>query len=176
MFFNTLTQYIEQLRDAVNQNVLRAITTPLFDRQSSRTLSSAGLVIKAGGSALAKTGAAATKYIANGVYGSIDAATDMAALSGTVAADAFNVFCFFVDSAGNLTSQMGIAGTTRATMKFPPFPQGKALIGFIEINPTGTGDFVGGTTALDDATVEPNAFYVNAVSGFDPACILGANT
>jgi hypothetical protein len=176
MFTDTLTRWVENLRDATNQTVLRTITTPLFDRQSSRTLSSAGLVIKAGASALAKTGASATKYLANGVYGNIAASTDMAALSGTVVNATFNVFCFFVDSAGTLTSAMGTAGATRAAMKFPPFPQGKALIGFIEINPTGTGNFVGGTTALDDATVVPTAFYVNAVSGFDPACLIGGNS
>jgi len=175
MFNDTLIRWIENARDAVTQNILRTITTPLFDRQSSRMLSSAGLVIKAGASALAKTGSAATKYLANGVYGNIAASTDMAALAGTVAADAFNVYCFFVDSAGTLTSAMGTAGATRAAVKFPQLPQGKALIGFIEINPTGTGDFVGGTTALDDATVVPNAFYVNCVSGFDPACIVGGN-
>lgn len=38
------------------------------------------------------------------------------------------------------------------------------------INPTGTGDFVGGTTALDDATVVPNAVYLNGNIGpFDPS-------
>jgi hypothetical protein len=35
------------------------------------------------------------------------------------------------------------------------------MIGFVIVNPTGTGDFVGGTTDLDDATVAPNAVYVN---------------
>ena len=51
---------------------------------------------------------------------------------------------------------------------------GKALIGFVVINPTGTGNFVGGTTPLDDATVVPNAAYVNTTEGFDPTVILGA--
>lgn len=175
MFSDTLTRWIENARDALTQNILRAITTPLFDRSSSLMLSSAGLVIKAGGSAVVKTGSAAAKYFANGVYGSIAAATDMAALSGTVTNAKFNVFCFFVDSAGTLTSAMGTEGATRSAVVFPQLPQGKALIGFVEINPTGTGNFVGGTTALDDATVVPNAFYNSALSGFDPACIIGGN-
>ena len=43
------------------------------------------------------------------------------------------------------------------------------------ISPTGTGNFVGGTTPLDDATVVPNAAYVNLVAAsFDPTVILGA--
>jgi hypothetical protein len=172
LFLSTLSQQIANFRDAVSQNITRALVSPLFDRSSSLMLSTAGLVIKAGGSTLVKTGATAAKALANGVYVNIAASTDMAALSGTVANGTFNVFCFFIDQAGVLTSAMGTAGATRAAMKFPQLPQGKALIGFVEINPTGTGSFVGGTTALDDATVAPNAAYVSALSGFDPALII----
>jgi hypothetical protein len=43
------------------------------------------------------------------------------------------------------------------------------MIGFVIINPTGTGPFVGGTTALDDATVVPNAVFVNVTGAFDPS-------
>jgi hypothetical protein len=92
----------------------------------------------------------------------------MAALSGTVANAKFNVYVFFIDSAGTLTSRMGTAGATLATVKWPEFPENKACIGFVIINPTGTGDFVGGTTALDDATVVPGATYVNTPYPFDP--------
>jgi len=173
MFTDTLYRQIAIFRDAVSQGILRTVMSPVFDRYSSLVVSSAGLVIKAGGSTLAKTGASATKYFANGTYGSIAAATDMPALSGTVTNAKFNVFCFFVDNAGTVTSQMGTEGTTHALVKFPQLPVGKALIGFIEINPTGTGNFVGGTTALDDVTVVPNAFFNSALSGFDPACVIG---
>lgn len=173
MFSDNLLRQISNFRDMISQNIVRTIISPLFDRQSSLVLSSAGLVIKAGGGVLAKTGAAATKYFANGVYGSIAAATDMAAFSGTVVNATFNVFCFYVDNAGALTSQMGTAGATRALVKFPQIPVGKTLLGFVEINPTGTGNFVGNTTALDDATVVPNAFFNSVLSGFDPACIIG---
>ncbi len=174
MFTDTLLRQISNFRDAISQNITRVVLSPLFDRQSSLMLSTAGLVIKTGGSTLVKTGATAAKYFASGVYGNITAATDMAALVGTVANATFNVFCFFVDNAGTLTSAMGTAGATRALVKFPQLPVGKALIGFVEINPTGTGSFVGGTTALDDVTVVPTAVYVNVVSGFDPACIIGS--
>lgn len=174
MFSDTLLRNISNFRDMISQNITRTIISPLFDRQSSLMLASAGLVIKAGSSALVKTGATATKYFANGTYGNIAAATDMAALVGTVTNAKFNVYCFFVDNAGTLTSAMGTEGTTRALVKFPQIPVGKALVGFVEINPTGTGNFVGGTTALDDATVVPTAVYVNAIAGFDPACIIGS--
>jgi hypothetical protein len=134
----------------------------------TRMLSSAGLVIKAGGGLLAKTGGSACQAICAGVLRSIAAATDMAALSGTVTNAKFNVYCFFIDSAGVLTSAMGVEGATLAAVVFPPMPANKACIGFVIINPTGAGNFVGNTTALDDAGVVPNAVYVSLQGGFDP--------
>lgn len=135
-------------------------------------LNSGALAIKAGASAIVKIGAAiyATAVDASGNVVLVTKAinTDMAALSGTVANAAFNVYCFFIDSAGTLTTSMGTAGATLGAVVFPSFPATKTCIGFVIINPTGTGDFVGGTTALDDATVAPNAVYVNTVGAFRP--------
>ena len=173
MFNGTLAQWVGRLVDGLNQKILSATLFPVYDRLTSLPLNSAGLVIKAGGSALVKTGASACYLYANGALQKLSAATDMPALSGTVANGTFNCFAFFVDIAGTVTSQMGIAGSTLATMKLPPLPKNKALIGFVIVNPTGTGDFVGGTTALDDGTVTPNAAYVSPVCGFDPQCITG---
>src|ERR1044072_7836128 len=173
MFLNTMTQWVQGLRDQVVATVCRTLFTPLFDRNSSLMMSTAGLVIKAGGSTLAKSGGTAAYGIANGVIQKIAASTDMAALSGTVVNATFNVFCFFIEGAGVIPSAMGTAGATLAAVKFPQFPTQKALIGYIVINPTGTGDFVGGTTALDDGTVVPNAVFISALSGFDPACLIG---
>lgn len=172
MFTDTLTRWMEAVRDSTTQRNLRTILTPLFDRQTSRALSSAGLVIHGAGSKVAKTGSADTYLLANGVLQKIAASTDMPALVGTVTNADFNVFCFFVDSAGTVTSAMGTQATTLAGVVFPQFPQQKALVGFVVINPTGTGDFVGGTTALDDATVVPNAAYVSPTGGFDPYCLI----
>jgi hypothetical protein len=97
----------------------------------------------------------------------------MPALSGTVVNGTFNVFCFFIDSAGTVTSAMGTAGATLATVVFPQKPQKKALVGLLIVNPTGTGNFVGGSTALDDATVVPTVAYVSAQGAFDPYCLIG---
>jgi hypothetical protein len=94
--------------------------------------------------------------------------TDMAALAGTVTNALFNVFCHYIDSAGTLTTSMGQQATTLGGVAFPPTTDGLAMIGFTIINPTGTGDFVGGTTVLDDATVVPNAVFVNTQGAFDP--------
>lgn len=141
--------------------------TFLRDRVRSRTLKSGGLAIKNSSSAIVKA-ASALVYAAAGTLVSKAANTDMAALAGTVTNAKFNVFAFFGDSAGTLTTSMGTEGDTLAAVVFPTVPANKALIGFVIINPTGTGDFVGGTTPLDDATVVPNAVYVDCVGAFDP--------
>lgn len=173
MFTDTLKRWIEAVRDQSTQYNLRRLFDPLFDRQSSCPVNGAGLVIKAGGSALAKSGASAAYLFANGILQKIAAATDMPALAGTVTNAKFNVFCFFIDSAGVVTSAMGTEGATLAAVVFPQFPVRQALIGFIVINPTGTGSFVGGTTALDDGTVVPTAVFLSPTGAFDPACIIG---
>lgn len=173
MFSDTLIRWSGNIRDMITQRAVRTILTPVFDRMTSFAISTAGLAIKAGASAIVKTGASATYLLANGILQKIAAATDMPALVGTVTNAKFNVYCFFIDVSGTVTSQMGIEGATLATVVFPQFPLNKALVGFIIVNPTGTGNFVGGTTALDDATVVPNVVYVNPVCGFDPACLTG---
>lgn len=133
---------------------------------------SAGLTIKAGGSAVVKTGATAYYGICRGILVTKAAATDMPALVGTVTNAKFNVFAFFIDSAGAVTSQMGTEGATLAAVGIPVPPVGQATIGLVVINPTGTGNFVGGTTALDDATVVPTAAYINFTGPVDASVLL----
>lgn len=129
-------------------------------------------VIKSGGSALSKTGAAISYGVANGVAVKIAASTDQAAYAGTVTNAKFNVYVQFIDSASALTSAMGTEGATLAAVVWPAIPAGKAVVSYTIINPTGTGNFVGGTTALDDGTVAPNAVYVSVPCPFDPTSAL----
>ncbi len=166
---DTLMRIAQGIVDGSSRIAIVNILSAIFDRQTSKMLNTPGLVIKAGASALVKTGAVACQAICNGIPVSIAAATDMAALSGVVVNATFNVFMYFVDSAGTLTSAMGTAAATYAGVKFPSVPAGKAVIGFTIINPTGTGDFTGGTTAIDDGTVVPNAVHVSLTSEFDPS-------
>lgn len=168
----TARQYIAVL--PTRERLLGDLLVSIVDRLSNRTISSPGLAIKAGGSAIVKAGSAFHALLSDGKVGRIVAKaanTDMAALSGTVVNATHNVFAFFVDNAGTLTSAMGVAGATLAAVTFPPVPDRKACLGYVHINPTGTGDFVGGTTPLDDATVVPGAVYVNIVGPFDPTLI-----
>jgi hypothetical protein len=143
-------------------------TVFLRDRLKSQMSVVSTPVIKSGGSALSKTGAASSYGIANGVLVKIAASTDQAAYAGTVTNAKFNVFVHFIDSASALTSSMGTEGATLAAVVWPTIPAGKAPVSFTIINPTGTGNFVGGTTALDDGTVAPNAVYVNIIGPWDP--------
>jgi hypothetical protein len=127
---------------------------------------SGALAIHGASSPLAKF-ANDLRYLVDGVYCKKTAA-DCAALSGTTHNGKFNVYVFSIDASGNLTTTMGTEAATRAGVVFPTLTDGQIAIGFVEINPTGTGDFVGGTTNLDDGTVVPNAVYVNITSGFVP--------
>lgn len=152
----TITTSVGGLADA-------GVRAALLDLQSAVVdvlLSTGGLAIKAGGGVLVKA-ATLCKALVNGVLISIAANTDMAALSGTVTNAKFNVFVFSITSAGTTTTTMGTEGATLGAVVFPQVPADSAVIGFIIVNPTGTGNFVGGTTALDDATVVPNVVYVN---------------
>jgi hypothetical protein len=135
----------------------------LFDKLqraiTNRLIKIGTLAIHGASSALAKTTTTAY-YLIDGVPCKL-AAADMPALSGTVANAAFNVFVFYVNAAGTVVTAMGTAGATLAAVVFPTIPDGNVSLGFVIVNPTGTGSFVGGTTALDDGTVAPNAVYVD---------------
>lgn len=163
---DTVTRKLAGLPGETGRAALAPIFAALADRFASQATSSAGLVIKAGGGTLAKIGATAFQGIANNVPVTIAASTDMPALVGSIGAGAFNVYCFFIDSASVVTVAMGTEGATLATVKFPTFPQGKALVGYLIV--TYASAFVGGTTALDTATTN----YVSPVGAFDPTIIL----
>jgi len=90
------------------------------------------------------------------------------ALSGTVAADKFNVYVLSMTANGTVTATMGTEGATIGAIVFPTIPASSVVLGFVIVNPTGTGDFVGGTTELDDGTVVPNAVYINTPYPFNP--------
>jgi hypothetical protein len=169
---DTIRRYLNTISEVRHRAAISAVVEPIGDRISTQTLTSAGLVIKAGGGVLAKAGAAFYALV-QGKLVTKAINTDMAALVGTVTADAFNVYAFFMDGAGTLTTAMGVEGVALANVVFPPIPAGKAMVGFIIINPTGTGNFVGGTTPLDDVTVVPNTVYVNTIGAVDPTVLVG---
>lgn len=147
----------------------RKIIYPIYDRMTSVPLTSAGMVITGAGTATAKTGANATLVLVNGVLVSIPAATAIPALAGTVLQNNFGGWAVFCDQSGVLTSPFMNQGATIGGMTFPQFPQQKAWLGLIYVNPT-TAPFVGGTTLLDAANT--NAVFISPTEGIDPYCTI----
>jgi hypothetical protein len=136
----------------------------LFDKLQrnllNKTIVKGTLAIHGSASAVVKT--TATAYLmVDGVLVKL-AAADLTALAGTVVNATFNVFVFTVNVSGTVKVYMGTAGATLGAVVFPTTADGEAVLGFILVNPTGTGNFVGGTTALDDGTVVPNVVYFDS--------------
>lgn len=123
----------------------------LINVLEKHVINSGGLAIKTGSSAVVKT-ASDVHYMIDGNLVLLSA-TDMAALSGTIAQNSYNVWVFSVDSDGNLAATFGIEATTLAGVEFPAIEEDEAIIGFVLIKAVG-GDFVGGTTALDAGSHE----------------------
>lgn len=171
---DTIARYLGTGTFSERQRVdLSAMLKPIADRLSSQALVSAGLVIGGGSKLTPRTSASVTSYYAvKGKILSQSTSVEQAALSGTVTNAKYNFYAFFIDGAGTLSSLMGTESTTYALATLPEFPEGKTLVGLVGINPSGTGNFVGGTTALDDGTVTPNAIYISPVGPFDPSILL----
>ena len=162
---DTVSSNMTGVAGELTRSSLNAILRPIADRMSSQATSTAGLVISAT-TTKAKIGAVAFAGVAKGVPVAIAAATDMPALVGDITAGSFNVYCFFIDSASVVTVVRGIEGTTLAKVKFPQFPEGKCLVGYLVV--TYASAFVAGSTVLSTATT----VYVSPVGAFDPTIVL----
>lgn len=166
---DTLIRMSSGLSEQATATILEQVLGPVYDRFSSCPLTSAGLVIKIGGSTLAKTGASVTYLVVDGALVSIAASTDMPALTGiSISANRFNVVCFFVDKSGTTSAVAGAEGAAIANVVWPVFPSKKALIGALLIT-NGASVFTGGTTPLDTATT----VYLSPTGPFDPSARLG---
>jgi hypothetical protein len=142
------------IRDLLNSVALGLVT---------QLQNSGGLVISAAGEPTAET-ANAIRYMINGNLYAKAAVAVLPALVGTVAADKFNVFQFFVNAAGTVRVAMGTVGDTLDAVKFLVYNCIiEVLIGYLIVNFMGIGDFVGGMIDLDDVIVVLNVVYVNIV-------------
>ena len=164
---DNVTRRLSGLMSEREAAALRPLFESLADRLSSQATTSAGLVVTAtAGHYVPKTGAV-FQGVANGVPVTIASGVDMPTLVGGITAGKYNVFCFFIDSASVVTVAMGQEGAALANVVFPPFPQKKALVGYIIV--TYASAFTGGSTALDTATT----VYVSPTGAFDPTVLLG---
>jgi hypothetical protein len=163
---DTVSNYLDGVQSETTRRAVRIPMKAIADRLSCQATSTAGLVVTATtGHYVPKTGSAAFAGVVQGVPVAIAGGTDMPALVGTITATKYNIFCFFIDRASVVTSAMGIEGATLAAVKFPPFPEGKTLVGYIVVTYAST--FTGGSTALDTATT----VYVSPVGAFDPTVL-----
>lgn len=142
----------------------------LFDKLqrpvSSIVLNSAGLAI--GSSSKPKVKIANTTYAyVEGVLAKKTTA-EITLPASTVTNAKFNIFVLCMDSSGTVTALAGTQAATLAGVIFPTVLSATAVIGFVIVNPTGTGDFVAATNDLDDATIAPNAVYINTPFAFLP--------
>lgn len=168
---NPVSMIMGALPDLSIRKALKTILDELVDRASTRMISSATLTFTAAAT-VARTSTVSYMTV-DGKLATIGQPINMPALSGTVTNTKFNVFVYLQDSAGVRTAVMGTEGASLAAVVFPETPRKQAIIGFTIINPTGAGNFVGGTTALDDVTVVPNVVNISAVAGMDPTILLG---
>lgn len=160
----TVTNQLQGISAAGDRRALETLLKSASRAVSCVATATAGLVIKAGGSALAKTGAAAYYATVNGRLVTVAAGVDMPALTGVnITAAYFNVVCFFIDKAGAVTKKAGTEGPSLGAVRFPDFPADQALVGYLII--TYASAFTGGTTALDTATT----VYHSPVGAFDPS-------
>lgn len=157
MATRTVTQ---SAANAAKPSLIYEITRQLNAR-ANRILRDPGLRIVGGSASPLAEAQNAFHAIVQGTLLTVAAGTDMPALSGTVTADEFGIYVWLVDSAGAITQATLATGATLAAITFPTVPIDKAVVGAVIVNPTGTGDFVGGTDDLDDATVVPNAVFID---------------
>lgn len=131
-------------------------------------LNSSGLAIGTGSKKKVKV-VTATNVVINGALKSVAAATECA-LAGTVTNAKFNVFLIYATDTDTVAAVMGTEAATKAAVLWPTVPANATVLGILIVNPTGTGNFVGGSagTDLDDGTVVPNAVYINTPFPFNP--------
>jgi len=174
-----LYRQFNRMGDRLAQKELHACLDGVYARMSNQIISgSPGLVQKADNSAVCKAGSAFVAVV-NGKLVAKAADTDMAALSGTItAAGYYNVYCFFMDDAGTLTTLMGKESTTLANVKFPLIPNNKVMVGGVLIKSAAANAFVGGDGTngqleITDAGTDPaEIYFLNGCGMVDPTAIL----
>lgn len=140
--------------------------TVLQNRLNTYCASSAGLVIKAASSTLAKAGTAFIAYV-NGTLVRKAANTDMPALAGTLATAKSAAWVFYVDATGTLsvsTKTADAADHASAVALIPATPSGLAQIGILVLDNATGSNFVGGTTALDAASLTATYYNTHGVN------------
>lgn len=121
-------------------------------------MKSAGMAIKTGGSAVAKTTVAVLYKISDVIYTALSAG-DLPALTGISVADGYTKCVLVQVSAGGTVTYKvsdafaNVSGEVFVLANAPSLDKDKAFVGFIVIKNASGSVFTGGTTALDASNV-----------------------
>ncbi len=160
----TITTSPGGLADAGVRSALSKLQTASCDF----VMQAAGLALKTTSSPLAKS-ANTIKAFIDGVVVT-KAAADMAALAGTIATAKKGIFVFTLAADGTLATRAGsLTAATLAALTYPTIPAGEVIIGFIIVENATGSDFVGGTTALDTASL--TVTYVDTPFPWNPNAV-----
>lgn len=155
----------QKLLNDVLDGIVDDMNTIANKTHKNMVFNTAGLAIKTGGSAIAKTANIITAVI-DGVLVS-KAAADCAALVGTIAAAKKGLFVFTLKADGTFTTRAGsLTAATLAALTWPTIPSDEVVVGFLIVQNGTASDFVGGTTALDATDITTT--YVNTPFTFNP--------
>lgn len=157
-----MTPSLTTSSDALSQQAVRDVLGALQKVSYNRQFGTMTPALKTSGSALVKYTSAFTGIV-GGLPVQSGASGDFPALSGTISDGYYNVYCFYINQSGTLSSTMGTQATTLDGVVFPATPSGKCMVAFITVYTTGAS-FIGGTTALDAGTAT-----VKYYDGWEPA-------
>lgn len=141
--------------------LLIAQLNAVISAQGSSIFGSPGLAIHGSASPVVKSVGAVVATVGGVAVGL--AAGDLSALVGTLPTTKSALWAFYVNAAGVVsTSPMSAVQTSHALAigQLPAVPVGQAMIGFIIVDNATGSNFVGGTTALDAASL--TVTYFNA--------------
>jgi hypothetical protein len=122
MITDTLTHYLQAFGDTTRRVESSGSCSRSLIARPAEPLSTAGLVIKAGGSALAKSGGKRLLPLANGILQKITAATDMPALVRDCHQRQVQCVLLLYRLCGDQDLADGYCGHDAGSVKFPQLP------------------------------------------------------
>jgi len=105
---------------------------------------------------------AAAVFTVAGVFYGLAATDNYWDLTGfNVTNGMYNLCLLCIDDAAAMQIGIGTEAALLADVVLPDTPADSCVVAMVEVNPTGVGNFVGGTSDLDDAGIVPNAVYTD---------------
>ncbi len=158
----TIANKSEATSNENDLNILKNIQASLVDIVTS----AAGLTIGSSSKKAIKIANTVKALIGGVPVAKTTAEVAFIATTHDVANGKYANFLLSLKADGTVTVTKGADADTAAAAVIPSTPANEVAIGLVQIHPTGTGVFDATSTDLDDATVVPNAVYLDFVGGF----------